>query len=49
VRRIRDTYPRTAFAVAWYSSMEEGNAYVFALPDVAFTRALLLSPLIDTQ
>jgi mannan endo-1,4-beta-mannosidase len=49
VRRIRDTYPRTAFAVAWYSSMEGGNAYVFALPDVAFTRALLLSPLIDTQ
>lgn len=49
VRRIRDTYPRTAFAVAWYSSMEGGNAYVFALPDVAFTRELLLAPLIDTQ
>ena len=40
-RRIRDSYPRTVFAIAWYSSVE-GNPpvpYVFALPDVSFTEA----------
>jgi hypothetical protein len=49
--RIRDSYPRTVFAVAWYSS-EEGDPpvrFVFALPDVSFTRELLEHPLIDTQ
>ena len=34
-RRVRDSYPRTAFAIAWYSSVEGGDAYVFALPDVS--------------
>lgn len=48
-QRVRDSYPRTAFAIAWYSSMEGGNQYVFALPDVSFTRELLQDPLIDTQ
>lgn len=47
--RIRDSYPRTAFAVAWYSSVEGGNSYIFALPDVAHTLELLTDPLIDTQ
>jgi mannan endo-1,4-beta-mannosidase len=49
--RIRDSYPRTAFAIAWYSSVEGDPpaSFVFALPDVAFTRQLLNDPLIDTQ
>ena len=47
--RIRDSYPRTAFAIAWYSSVEGGVSYVFALPDVAFTLNLLNDVLIDTQ
>lgn len=47
--RIRDSYPRTAFAVAWYSSVEGDKPYVFALPDVSFTLELLQDPLIDTQ
>ena len=49
--RIRDSYPRTAFAVAWYSSVE-GNplvTYIWSLPDVAFTINLLNDILIDTQ
>jgi mannan endo-1,4-beta-mannosidase len=49
VRRIRDSYPRTVFAVAWYSSVEGGHAFVFALPDVSFGLQLLQDPLIDTQ
>ena len=49
VRRIGDSYPRTVFAVAWYSSEEAGVPYVFALPDVSFTQQLLQHPLIDTQ
>ena len=48
-RRIRDSYPRTTFAIAWYSSVEGGDAYVFALPDVAFSRNMLEDALIDTQ
>ena len=47
--RIRDSYPRTAFAVAWYSSYENGTPYVFALPDVSFTKELLQDPLIVTH
>jgi mannan endo-1,4-beta-mannosidase len=47
--RIRDSYPRMAFAVSWYSSVEGGNAYVLALPDVSFTMQLLNDMLIDTQ
>lgn len=47
--RVRDTYPRTAFAIAWYSSFVNGQSYVFALPDVSFTRDLLQDPLIQTQ
>ncbi len=47
--RIRDSYPRTTFATAWYSSVEGGNSYVFALPDVSHTLELLQDPLIDTQ
>jgi hypothetical protein len=49
VKRVRESYPRTAFAIAWYSSVEGGNPYVFALPDVSFTMKLLHDPLIDTQ
>lgn len=48
-QRVRDSYPRTAFAVSWYSSVEGGHAYVLALPDVAHTVELLTDPLIDTQ
>jgi mannan endo-1,4-beta-mannosidase len=48
-RRIRDSYPRTVFAVAWYSSNEGGTEYRFALPDVSYTRELLTDPLIQTQ
>ena len=47
--RIRYSYPRTVFAIAWYSSVEGGIPYVFALPDVANTREMLNDPLIDTQ
>ncbi|MGB8701859.1 MAG: glycosyl hydrolase [Thermosynechococcaceae cyanobacterium] len=47
--RIRDSYPRTAFATAWYSSVQGGKSYVFALPDVSFGRELLQDSLIDTQ
>jgi mannan endo-1,4-beta-mannosidase len=49
--RLRDSYPRTVFANAWYSSVE-GNppvSYVFAIPDVSFGKAMLADPLIDTQ
>jgi hypothetical protein len=35
--------------VAWYSSVENGKPFVFALPDVSFTLKLLQDPLIDTQ
>jgi len=44
-RRIRDSYPRTVLAIAWYST----PGYVYALPDVSFTPQLLADPLIDTQ
>jgi beta-mannanase len=49
--RIRDSYPRTTFAIAWYSSREGDppTDYIFALPDVAHTRELLADPLMDTQ
>jgi mannan endo-1,4-beta-mannosidase len=49
VRRVTDSFPRTAFAVAWYSSVEDGRRYVFALPDVAYARELLRDPLILTK
>jgi mannan endo-1,4-beta-mannosidase len=50
-RRIRDSYPRTAFAIAWYSSVEGDPpvSYVFALPDVSFAMQMLQDALIDTQ
>lgn len=50
-QRIRDSYPRTAFAVSWYSSVEGDPPvpYVLALPDVAHTPELLNDILIDTQ
>jgi hypothetical protein len=47
--RVRDSYPRTVFAVAWYSSEEGGTQYLFALPDVAHTAELLSDPLIKTH
>jgi len=47
--RVRDSYPRTALAAAWYSSVQDGNSYVLALADVAHTPELLADPLIDTQ
>jgi len=49
VRRIRDSYQRTAFATAWYSSVQNGASFIFALPDVAFARELLEDPLIENQ
>lgn len=48
-RRIRDSYPRTAWAAAWYSSVEGGAKYVYALPDVAFTKQMLNDRLIETE
>lgn len=50
-QRIRDSYPRTAFAISWYSSVEgvPPIAYVLALPDVTHTLELLSDVLIDTQ
>jgi DNA-binding beta-propeller fold protein YncE len=51
VRRVIDSYPRTVFAVSWYSSVE-GNplvSYVLSIADTAFTDLLLTHPLIDTQ
>ena len=47
--RIKDSYPRTVFAIAWYSSVEAGKPYIFALPDVANTKQMLNDPLVDTQ
>lgn len=49
--RIRDRYPRTVFATAWLSIVEGDPPvpFVFALPDVSFTKELLADPLIDTQ
>lgn len=48
VDRVRDSYPRTVFANAWYT--EEGDPRsVFALPDVSHTDQMLADPLIDTQ
>ncbi|MBI4909995.1 MAG: hypothetical protein HY820_40625 [Acidobacteria bacterium] len=49
VTRVTDSYPRTAFAVAWYSSLENGTRFLFALPDVSFGRDLLRNDLIQTQ
>ena len=46
---IRDSYQRTAFATAWYSSVENGVSFIFALADVAFASKLLRDPLIETQ
>lgn len=43
--RIKDSYPRIAFAIAWYSS----PGSVYALPDVSHTAEMLANPLIDTQ
>jgi hypothetical protein len=47
--RVRDSYPRTAFAAAWYSSVQNGASYVLALADVAHVQELFEDPLIDTQ
>ena len=49
VTRIKDSYPRTAFAMAWNSSVQNGVPYLFALPDVAFAKELLTDPLMDVQ
>jgi mannan endo-1,4-beta-mannosidase len=49
VNRVYDAYPRTTFAVAWYSATEDGVEYVWALPDLSHTRELLTDPLIYTQ
>jgi mannan endo-1,4-beta-mannosidase len=49
VTRINDSFPRTAFAIAWYSSFEGGNSFLLALPDVSYSRELLQHPLIQTQ
>jgi len=47
--RVRDSYERTAFAVAWYSSVQDGKTYKYALASSAFTKELLEDPLIETQ
>ena len=47
--RVRDSYPRTALAAAWYSSVQMGVSYVLALADVAHAKELLEDPLVDTQ
>lgn len=44
--RIQDSYPRLAFAIAWYSSDDGG---LLALPDVSNTPQLLRNSLIQTQ
>lgn len=44
-RRLRDSYPKAVFAVAWYSSEEA----LFGLGDLAFTKQMMADPLIDTQ
>jgi mannan endo-1,4-beta-mannosidase len=48
-QRVRDSYPRTTFATAWYSATEGDTQYVWALPDVSHTRELLTDPWIYTQ
>jgi mannan endo-1,4-beta-mannosidase len=47
-QRVKDSYPRMAFAMAWCSSTKNGLPYLFALPDVSNTDALLNDPLMDT-
>ena len=47
--RIKDSYPRTTFAMAWNSSVQNGIPYLFALPDLAFAKELLTDPLMDVQ
>lgn len=49
VNRIQDSYPRTSFAVAWYSSVQNGKSYVFALPDVTNGKAMMQNALIHAQ
>lgn len=49
VTRINDSYPRMAFAVAWYSSVQDGKPFVFALPDVSNGKAMMQNALIHTQ
>jgi Glycosyl hydrolase family 26/NHL repeat len=48
-RRVRDSYPRTVFAVAWNSSVLNGRPENFALADAAFTKELLEDSLIETE
>jgi len=48
-QRVRDSYQRTTFAVAWNSSVIDGKPEKFALADAAFTKELLEDPLIETQ
>jgi hypothetical protein len=47
--RVLDSYARATFAVAWYSSSYDGASWVWALPDVSYTRELLMNPLMYTQ
>jgi sugar lactone lactonase YvrE len=49
VRRVRDSFPRTVFAIHWYTSGEPPNDFVFALPDVSYGKTLLQDVLVDTQ
>jgi beta-mannanase len=48
-QRVRDSYPRTTFAIAWYSAVQGDTQYEWALPDVSHTQELLTDPLIYTQ
>ncbi|MDO9712686.1 hypothetical protein [Paracraurococcus lichenis] len=47
--RVRDSYPRTALAAAWYSSVQNAASYVLALADVAHAKELFEDPLVETQ
>ena len=47
--RIIDSYPRTAFAVAWYSSTQGSTNFVFAIPDVSYGKEMMQHALIQTQ
>lgn len=59
IYKIASEYPRTAFAIAWYTNEDdpqypskfkngEWRPERFALPDVSNTQALLIDPLIET-
>ena len=50
VKRVRDSYPATAFATAWYSTYNSSGkaTYVYELTNLANVAQLLKDPLIKT-